>query len=514
MPDATVYLVVIDLPGIKEFVFGTSRLVEIRGASGLLDRLNRVEIPELFRERLGEAKVDCVFAGGGAGQFILTADREAIASALHAAHGLVCEKSGGGLRLIWGLAPLAGENEYSDALRIAYLDQDRRKNHFPFPPTSTLHSGFLRECDSCAAIASRHSFFGETHRMLCETCWKKENFGRERGLWNDFFQFMRKANIEGKSGNELRPRDFGEIGERSKRKGYTALVYADGNSMGRIVRAIQSSQEFADFSRSVDTAIREACFEAISRCCPIAEGKIPADILLLGGDDLLVYLSAETAFPFALEAARRFREKTRENLVASESAAAFRPWIEAGGMTISLGIAFGKSHTPIAILLEQAEELLSLAKRKGLENKGDTTVAPAHLDFHLSTRFNQISVSESRRMHLTLKTPAGEKLQLRQGPYTLTDARDLWAYAQELAASDIPRSRLHRLGMAPFRGKADGSVETLIQIGRTRKGEQRKAICGALKRFDCLETMPWRNTDEGAETALVELIELSEFARG
>jgi hypothetical protein len=512
MPEIEKHLAVIDLPGIKDFVFGAGRLVEIRGASGLLDHLNRNEIPDLLRGKLGADHVECVFAGGGAGQFILEADTPAIQEALTAANGLVFAESGGALRLSWGLAPLS--EAYPETLKAAFLDLDRQKNERPFHASSPLHAGFVRQCDSCAGMASDFSVFGGEERLLCKACLKKENFGRKRGLWRDFAKYLRQEGMDAESARELRPQDFDEIGKRSARNGYTALVYADGNSMGKIVKSIHSKQEFRDFSFSVDAAIREACYEAIACCCPPVRDKIPADILLLGGDDLLVYLAAETAFPFALEAARRFQEKTREKLAASDSATAFQPWIDGDGLTISFGIAFGKSHTPISILLEQAEELMTSAKRKGLETRPNDLVAPAFLDFHLTTRFNQVGVSETRRTHLALKTAAGEDLRLHQGPYALPDARDMWRHAERLASSEIPRSRLHRLGMAPFRGKADGTVETLIQYGRAKAGEQRQLIAEALKRFDCLENMPWRPVKEGHTTALVELIELAEFTRG
>ncbi len=46
------FLVVIDTPGIKQFVFGTDALAEIRGASALLDRLNRRETQERLNDML------------------------------------------------------------------------------------------------------------------------------------------------------------------------------------------------------------------------------------------------------------------------------------------------------------------------------------------------------------------------------------------------------------------------------------------------------------------------------
>ena len=48
------YLVVTDTPGIKKYVFGTDALAEIRGASALLDRLNRAETTRTLSQCLGQ----------------------------------------------------------------------------------------------------------------------------------------------------------------------------------------------------------------------------------------------------------------------------------------------------------------------------------------------------------------------------------------------------------------------------------------------------------------------------
>lgn len=68
------YLVVIDVPGIKKYVFGTDRLVEIRGANGLLAQVNEHETPAFLEDNLGKSRVNCIFSGGGAGQFIIDVD--------------------------------------------------------------------------------------------------------------------------------------------------------------------------------------------------------------------------------------------------------------------------------------------------------------------------------------------------------------------------------------------------------------------------------------------------------
>lgn len=49
------YIVFMDVPGIKKYVFGTDRLVEIRGARALLTELNENGVPTLLKETLDEA---------------------------------------------------------------------------------------------------------------------------------------------------------------------------------------------------------------------------------------------------------------------------------------------------------------------------------------------------------------------------------------------------------------------------------------------------------------------------
>ena len=76
--------------------------------------------------------------------------------------------------------------------------------------------------------------------------------------------------------------------------------------MGKIIKALDLPETYRRFSRIVDESIREACFTALNQVCESETENVrnalrnqkrfeslPADILLLGGDDLLVALPAE-----------------------------------------------------------------------------------------------------------------------------------------------------------------------------------------------------------------------------
>jgi hypothetical protein len=69
-------LVAMDTDHIKGYVFGTDKLKEIRGASSLLDYLNRKRMVDLARS-LNSSFVErqIIYANGGSGLFIVDADK-------------------------------------------------------------------------------------------------------------------------------------------------------------------------------------------------------------------------------------------------------------------------------------------------------------------------------------------------------------------------------------------------------------------------------------------------------
>ena len=503
------YLLIIDVPGIKDYVFGTDRLVEIRGASALLDKLNRKKTESFLQNKLGDSAVKRVFSNGGAGQFVITAKKADLENCVRELKGFFAKKSKGGLRLICGIADFSEEN-YAEALTHAHIELKKEKEEESIIPCTQLHTGYLQECKSCSGMAFKLDDYAGEKRVLCAVCAEKVEYGTKRGLWKEFDKHCEEKGMEAE-----RPRTFEEIGDRCRaRKGYTALVYADGNAMGKLVKKIGSREHFKFFSDTVDDSIREACHEALYENCRPVQGKIPANILLLGGDDLLVYLSADTAFPFALDVAQRFEEKTEEKFSGNSF---FSELLQGKGLTISLGIAYGKTHTPFSIMFSQAEELLKSAKKAGSQDKmRGEYYAPTYIDFHLSSNYNQSKVSDSRKSHLHLH--GTRPVKLYQKPYSLPDACALMDHARNLTEAGIPNTRLKRFGYAPSLGKINGTLECLKLYTRTSKA-QRKVIWKALERFECMPNIPWKEIrDEKGETleattVLSDMTELAGFMR-
>jgi len=516
------------VPGIDEYVYGTDKLVEIRGASGLLDLLNRLETTPFLVSSLGEENVSCVFAGGGEGQFIIEATPKELQKALQDLNAFFVKKSRGGLRLYCGAVELEG-NSYQNALAEAFIDLQREQDENPFSQFPPLHTGFIRECDSCSGILYWSGKKFEEDRILCKICEEKVRHGRDRRLWGELKDYLHEWQKNVPAAFEVAPNDFEEIGELCEAKrGYTALVYADGNGMTSLVRRIENEEQFRFFSQMIDLSLREACYEAIYRRCPpvktegLNEERIPCDILLLGGDDLLLYMSADTAFPFAIDVANSFYTKTEGRFSRD-------PWfaeaLKGKGLTLSFGIAYGKSHTPFSIMFRQARELLKSAKTGGnLDPRHQDHFIPTYIDYHLTSYFNQLGVEQSRKMHLRLPGRGTEPVWLYRKPYSLEDAEDLLNHAKTIVRSGIPRSRLKRLSDAPSLGKVMGSLELIKAYTRSTE-EDRRILWNFLERFDCTgDAVPWSlqpvsstpgNGNSRQEmvwkTVLVDLIELTEL---
>jgi hypothetical protein len=66
-------LVALDTDHIKGYVFGTNKLKEIRGASSLIDTLNRKEMERLAHSV--DPNAVQVYANGGSGLFLLDSDK-------------------------------------------------------------------------------------------------------------------------------------------------------------------------------------------------------------------------------------------------------------------------------------------------------------------------------------------------------------------------------------------------------------------------------------------------------
>ena len=145
-------LVALDTDHIKKYVFATDKLKEIRGASSILDRLNREEMERIVYDVDPDAKT--IYTNGGSGLFLVATDkadeiRQRIHSEFHS-------KTVGGATVTFAVQDIPdsiNDPEHEDIGDVLELlryrlreakDSQLTQDHIGLPSHV-----FMRTCDSC-----------------------------------------------------------------------------------------------------------------------------------------------------------------------------------------------------------------------------------------------------------------------------------------------------------------------------------------------------------------------------
>jgi hypothetical protein len=538
------FVVVVDTPGIKKFVFGTDALAEVRGGSALLDRLNRFGMEDCWR-KASVGNVRTVFANGGTGQFIVTAaDRADIEAAVNRLAAFYHQETGGEVHILAGLAEWPEGTDYRQAVQTAY-EHLQWQRALGAGRSAVTTFPLVLECSSLSHLPAAGVYrWGEEQLLLSEACQLKRKESRQarRGiLWSGWMEYLDSAGEcrDSRRGfldhaDALRCETTEEIGDYAagRRRGYIGLIYADGNAMGRLVQELDSPEVYTAFSELVDGSIRDACYEALRDVCAAEieaasaaldrgekPDRLPADILLLGGDDLLVLLPADRALKFALQVTRTFERLTRERQAELPEAArrffAERQLADRG-LTISCGVAVGPARYPFYLLLELAEELLSSAKRGGSEDPTKTLYwTPSYVDFHILAGSASQELSTIRKEDYQVYRESVHPRTLR--PYRGDQLERLYQAAERLRQAQIPKSKLHALFEAALEPRwllAQTRVRELFgRLRQDHRHPERRSLWEALRQLGPIDlfSFPWLNNGPRAATPLADLVEVHDL---
>ena len=529
------YVVVVDTPSIKRYVFGTDPLNEVRGASAWLDQLNQVEMKQCLCERLGEANVESIYANGGSAQFVVRqCDKNTVKAVCTSMVQYIREQTGGEVRVVYGIAPLEDEASYQAAVQMAHF-QLRCQREFATCYRSASLMPTMMECQSASHLPAAHLVDrgADGIDMLSKASYQKDSHGHDahrRGLWAEWMQHLAdtKPWPAEDQWNKLRCESMTDIGERSSWRNDIGVIYADGNAMGKTVQALDRPETFRQFSSIVDESVREACFTALSQIShPEVEQvrkalkkkrrfeRLAADIMLLGGDDLLVAVPADRALDFALKVTETFERLTQEKIAALQDAKIqqfFRDQLGDQGFTISCGVAIAKSNYPFYLLLDLAEQLLKNAKRQDSHYLQSKAQGDARIDFHVVAGANSHALKKVREDTYKVSTDPPAPRTLR--PLSCSQLEKLRTSVQELRKVEFPRSKLHELqeaALAKKANQADWHIRNIFvrcQHGRDRP--QRRALWQAVSDL-CPEgyafDFPWFKKDGQRLLCVADLVE-------
>lgn len=527
------YLVLFDADKIKDYVFSTGRLKEIRGASEQVRQLTKPDaIKAFFKQWMGGRELHdwqknqsegLIYAGGGAGALLIANEDDA---------ETFCKKLEQTYRrktisaTLTTIAIPIGTNlpqTLADAARfLAQRKASRRSAEF------IPGGGFIRFCASDRRYPAQRSVPDLSRpggTMLLSTSSIKKRLNnkhiREKGLhqfWEDFLGEVdqeRRPTWEA-AARTARRQTLNTIGNLSRPEGYVALVYADGDSIGRTIREVVQEHGlsgYRDFSRALSQAAHRATVQALAvayrsdvlkmQTDPEKRTKsfyaIPFDVITIGGDDVILFCTAERGLDVACTLSKAFTDIANELLQESGMTQT---------VTASVGVVIAHAGHPIPHLLGRAEELLKQAKRgrtkSGQSNEG-------WIDFHIVSTPGLESIRDVRKEHYT----RNEDMVLTARPYSLTDMDRLLKAARTLNEENLPGSKRNQLYEACM--LASERVAATLAVLRTQvrlSQEHNKHIIDTLSALNVKTMYPFFQDPDNIHrfiTPLIDLLEVSAF---
>lgn len=341
------------------------------------------------------------------------------------------------------------------------------------------------------------------------------------------------------------PSNVGELEERFEDLDWTAVVFGDGNGLGRIFLDFdrhagpKGNRDYADKLRRFSLAIEECTEEAFAKALQwlakagAAKSKkrnaksriLPVVPIILGGDDFTVICDGEYAVPFTQEFLRAFEAATADaNRQGGIIPKIAESALGRGNLSACAGIAVTKPHFPFFSAHKLAEELLKSAKavkKKVLSARGPYPCSA--VDFHILYDASCSDLEEIRR-RLTVD---GGSTHLTAKPYVVTEMGNGWVPAEGLdwaKAHDIdglekridainaennegrrklPNSQLHDLREGLFLGREAADARLALIYHRYDDKGLKDLIEGKQSLF--------RTNGDGQETRFLDAMDAAAF---
>jgi CRISPR/Cas system-associated protein Cas10 (large subunit of type III CRISPR-Cas system)/DNA-binding transcriptional MerR regulator len=492
------WLVSFDTDRIKQYLFATNRLKEIRGGSALLLDLDD-QREALIKQAVSDAEV--VYSGGGGAAALVHTEEQAkqlIAHITHQFHTATITASITGI----SLSPeLANERKFGE--RTNQAGKRLRQAKAAKAETTTLPvEPYLRLCQSCGQHPVVTPPAGQSEEWLCASCARKREKG-DRSVLYDKFRECVEASI-GKDHpwvGETLPRDLDWIGEVSFPPNYVGFIALDGNNIGNLLCEPATVEKYHRFSEGLHHLTGNQTFSALQRYGRPRNGVTPFEIILIGGDDVLLITAADIAIEVALAIAERFQANSQRDVLEKANIAGDK-------LTMAGGVVLAHADFPIPAMHSLAEALQRSAK-KLCAIQGYKTGA---IDF-LVVSGSDTDLEEMRRA-----IP-------HRRPYTLRDMQTLLDYIRCFKSNNFPMSQLQNMYQALFEGEVNAQMASIATLGYLGQREGKRKLYDLLRsffkkfgvKFDG-QLPPWDaeigERDGHRVSALTDLAELYPFIQG
>jgi hypothetical protein len=525
-------LVAFDTDHIKEYVFGTDRLKEIRGASSLLDRLNRQEM-ERVANISPRIEVDPIYTNGGSGLFVV--DEKDADEFGERVKWIYREMSGGRASVTVAVQnipnsseiPLAKLKECNLLHELDLVKYRLIEEKGSPPPTIALPSHpFMRHCSSCgveyAEVESLEA--EEAGTFYCASCRGKQKEDsdvkdripetisllnspnksiKEIYLWDRMLWYLSQEHYDLSYPGLDRPEDFNEFRQFAEAsKDYIGLIYADANNMGKMIEELEALEYREVFAKGVDDAVYRAIARAINKFLPVVtierekklkQGKekvpvFPFDILLVGGDDIVMVTDATKAMDVACEMAQQFRALANEVRTFEENGQIderirerISDLLKEGKMSLSISVVLAPVKYPFGLLQDMTESALKFAKkaahddRAKLKEEDRKQFDGSRINFFVVTGGSKPDFKDIYNDFYKRKDKGKEQeFHATLRPYTPEELQRLLSAIRE--GKSLGRTKLHQLREAVYDKSLSKSVMKALAALRSWNDTQRDYI--------------------------------------
>ncbi len=398
---------------------------------------------------------------------------------------------------------------------VTTLDEKHNKPPAASNASSLFNVPFLQQCQEAGngVAIGNQKYIGDKKRAVglpakqCKNSWFRFKNNKTHDI----------AAVMGRQLNLAKPETFdGLCGDD-----YLALIHADGNGLGKAMQQVTQHCKDANitgldkeacietFFHTMRVTLRCALNEAIAELykSPLCKtyhnnkGELEGvQILMLGGDDLLIACRAPLALPLVKCLAEKLDNIQKDTPKEKR-------------LTIGVGVAIAKPSFPFHRLHDLAEELASSAKRLV---RGDIENAVSVVDWAICSEAWHGDVSDVRKASQVVKYSVNgqtETLALSAKPYRIlgkSSLQTLLENADELKKktnSDTARSQLREIVrlMRKGRRQADFYYDNLeIASNDTWQVLQTAGFTDSL----------WRNLENGCHVStFADLVEITEIDR-
>ena len=477
----------INLKRVQTFIFEVPRLKAMLGANALIGQTMRHELPQLLGKRgaqLNWAEAQHLTHADDPLDDCCEGDDADDPRALYR-RGILA-RDGGHFIVVFDDESRAqeflreAEAKLAESLPGVQFEADI--GPFPAPETRgprapecqeehVLDLPILQVCEETGRepASERETFDGET-------VWQSASVGKRkaagdrfyRGETHDIIGLMRGALYPDEERGWTPPQDLGDLASGD----YLALIHADGNGIGKRFKDLRNRDKTDDpeqreargeaFFHGMRVVVRRALVDALKqtyKADSYSGGTRPYELLMLGGDDLLMLCRANDALRFA-------------HIYVSELA---RYRLQDGHpLHVAIGVAIAKKSYPLHRLNVLAEALAGSAKRlyRSLDKEDQDSV----IDWQVVTQswFNDLQAA--RRASDLVRYRVGETtetLLLTGRPYRVDGEAGLAGLLEAADALDgageatgpaeaheafAPRSPLRALRGACEHGRLAGEM--------------------------------------------------------